>query len=471
MRSAAFACFLFVLALPAAAFNPEEHRRVSNEAVRLEKGEAAIELPNVLADLLDEKSKYSFGDVTLAVDWFTDPNDLFETDRYRGALDGRRRNFVLRGYAVYRNSTHFQRKALEQWSAHHEAAIEHSKQNRPGEALLREAIALHYLQDFFSAGHVVTPRAKMHSSVAGLLHDRYNERGVPFLIDGEAAVVPFHGDGTLMAEDHQRQWQFVLEMSRISVREVLVARDGSEPAERLQTCFENRGVKPLDRGVEITPPVGAIRRIREQAPRVLDRCDGNGWKGIYRTSEIRDKLTDLNPLTQDMYDLSGIMVRGDTGIGRRDRDLRANVDVLLPIMAEPPDGDLVDSTTRKELESSGNLQSGAIGISYLTSDKYNAAGLVYDYSFATRVESLTWGVKGTIRRYGYGDTHPWRTDIGVRGGFGFQVVNVIATLERSHHIAPDGRFRAEYFVTVGVDGYFPWSWVDRYLIPGSRRRQ
>ena len=38
---------------------------------------------------------------------------------------------------------------------------------------------------------------------------------------------------------------------------------------------------------------------------------------------------------------------------------------------------------------------------------------------------------------------------------GFHVVNVIATLERSHHIAADGRFRAEYFVTVGVDGYFP----------------
>jgi hypothetical protein len=254
-------------------------------------------------------------------------------------------------------------------------------------------------------------------------------------------------------------------MCRFSIDEVLTARNGVEPEKQLQACFENRAATYLKGSLsEIKPPVGGIRRAKPDK-RVVPLCDGDGWEGIYRTDQVWDKDAKLNPLTQEMYDLSGIMVRGDAGIGRHDRDLRANVDVLFPIFADPPDDDLVDATTRKPIESRGNLQAGAIGFSYLRSDKYNAAGLVYDYGFATRVESLTWGVKTSLRRYGYSDTHPWRTDIGLRGGFGFQVANIIATVERSHHIAADGRFRAEYFVTVGVDGYFPWSWVDRYLIP------
>lgn len=468
MRSATFACFLLVIALPLAAFDPEEHRNLSNEALEAAARDVAGgEMRSAASAFLSEESKaggHSFGDVTRAVDWFTDPDNLFDAEKYTVALDGRRRNVVLRGYAVYRNSTHFQRRALDKWSEHHEKAIEHAKANRHAEALLREAIALHYLQDFFSAGHVVTPRAKMHSSVAGMLHDRYNERGIPFesATDGK---VQFHGDGTLETDTQQKQRGFVLRMSRLSIDEVLTARAGVEPEKQLQACFQNRTEKRVNGALlEITPPVGAIRRTKPDK-RVLPRCEGDGWEGIYRTKDVWDEVAKVNPLTQTMYDLSGIMVRGDAGIGRRDRELRANVDVLFPIFAEPPDDDVVDAETLKPVRSTGNLQAGAVGFSYLRSDKYNAAGLVYDYGFATRVESLTWGVKGSLRRYGYGDTHPWRTDIGLRGGFGLQVVNIIAAVERSHHIAADGRFRAEYFFTVGVDGYLPWSWVDRYVVP------
>jgi len=48
------------------------------------------------------------------------------------------------------------------------------------EALVANAIADHYLQDFFAPGHIVTPRNWLTDVLATAMHDRANEEGVRF---------------------------------------------------------------------------------------------------------------------------------------------------------------------------------------------------------------------------------------------------------------------------------------------------
>jgi hypothetical protein len=49
-------------------------------------------------------------------------------------------------------------------------------------ALIVNALADHYLEDFLAAGHVATPREDFHDFPSALVHDVYNQEGIPFRV-------------------------------------------------------------------------------------------------------------------------------------------------------------------------------------------------------------------------------------------------------------------------------------------------
>lgn len=93
--------------------------------------------------------------------------------------------------AVHGNGQHFQEESLKGFSTYHKAAIQLAAEGDLPRALLLNALADHFLEDFLAAGHVITPRASFHDMTSASVHDFYNDQGAYFQL---RRVVP-PGDG------------------------------------------------------------------------------------------------------------------------------------------------------------------------------------------------------------------------------------------------------------------------------------
>lgn len=96
-------------------------------------------------------------------------------------------------YAAHANHTHFQDDLLVALNLNHAAAIgyslktqssaEQEKNTRLYGALVMNAIADHYLQDFFAPGHMVTPRNRLTDTASNSMHDLANDQGLTYYLD------------------------------------------------------------------------------------------------------------------------------------------------------------------------------------------------------------------------------------------------------------------------------------------------
>jgi hypothetical protein len=98
------------------------------------------------------------------------------------AAMGNRRLQNLR--AAHLNDDHFQERAVLSHIFWHGAAVQAAAvERRLLGALVLNAFADHFLQDFFAPGHVRTPRRRLHDIAALGLHDGHNRRGGTFYLD------------------------------------------------------------------------------------------------------------------------------------------------------------------------------------------------------------------------------------------------------------------------------------------------
>ena len=106
------------------------------------------------------------------------PSDLSET--YFGKKAWLLGRFSLAGH---NNISHFQGLLMSSFARWHESAVVAAR--RDGnlfQALATQAVADHFLQDFFAPGHVVTARDNLPDVVALSWHDRYNKSGLPIVV-------------------------------------------------------------------------------------------------------------------------------------------------------------------------------------------------------------------------------------------------------------------------------------------------
>lgn len=213
---------------------------------------------------------------------------------------------------------------------HHEDALKKAK-NDPEGALLSEAVALHYLQDFFSVGHLVTPRNGMHDAAAGDMHDNFNKQGIDFRVLQSdemakmiAALAPtaaegdayraaagqtacFHGDGRLHEDPVQRL--FVEAISAFSIAEVFSeTRDVPVPLPVLEGCARPRSAprKEILDGVPktIASPDGGIR-LGAARSGTTRGCDDGTWLGRYEAQDHPE-------LNEQFYELTGFILRSES---------------------------------------------------------------------------------------------------------------------------------------------------------------
>lgn len=201
------------IAAPTYAFNSDEHRRMSDLAMAVAWGIAEAdavsearrqEINDAMGALNDH-----YGQVTECVDFFLMPEKMLDLPwsnrtpehaspdgmpllgRFSmaqlvercGADNSWSAHFMQ---ATHNNHAHFQHDLLMALRAWHMLAVSVGQPtsghlgNLYG-ALIINAIADHYLQDFFAPGHIVTPRDAMTDVQATAMHDLANKMGAAFL--------------------------------------------------------------------------------------------------------------------------------------------------------------------------------------------------------------------------------------------------------------------------------------------------
>jgi hypothetical protein len=499
MRTAWIAAALFLLAQVAAAFDGPEHERLSNTALR-----AAIDV--VQSEKIDRElllkfassPDQSFGRITAAADWFSTPyDDLLDPDTSVRNIEARLKiwNGPKRLWAKHRNVDHFQELALGEWRAHHETALDRARGGNLIAALQAEAVGLHYLQDFFAAGHAVTARTGMHDVAAGALHDQFNQDGLPFkqeepigqkqlawladernsahvseaVRDAAKSVTPnprFYGDGALDAGKAREQELFITTISAVSVTEVFEAYLKKPDERHLEVCFSPRvGRTVRDENtnsdtLQIAPIRAGARVIGGEANRVRCCSEGN-WPTQF-------DLDGVEKVRKSDYEMSGIELRIMPALGRTTRDWRVDTELLFLGLVGDPKGALVDEEGNK-INNPDAGSTVSVGPTFTKGQHYKAWGLMgYPLTYFGR--GVTAGPVFGFRRYRWGEkSHRIKFDIGGTASYGFDIVNLSVTIQRAHAVREDGKLIDEWFGNAGLHVVVANSWGK--FVPGVRQVQ
>lgn len=190
MSRIASVVFVVLTATSATAFDFEEHKYISNVALRI-----AASDPQAHEDVCVRALEYasddraeageSFGDLVSLADFVSDPNAFFKgsyghADPEWKHLKTVKSDIFRWAQASHANENHFQHLALIAHHSNHQTAVGEASRHRWNRALLFEAYALHFLEDFLSPGHVATRRSGLPDFVAVGMHDRIGANGLDF---------------------------------------------------------------------------------------------------------------------------------------------------------------------------------------------------------------------------------------------------------------------------------------------------
>jgi hypothetical protein len=501
----------------AEAFSGREHRDIANAALSLALlhvrsnqpancGDAAGPCAPVLAvgaELLHPVAPlHSFGDLTRAVDWFQGPEILtYEVAWHH--VDQRRKlsRLILHGLALHRNRAHFQVEALNSYARFHDQAIVFARHHNETRALYSEAVALHFLHDFFAAGHFVTPRSGFQDAVAGSLHDKYNIEGVDVAVNipkvgpwkqlvDELHDMPFHGDlFTIDANDvdafkavdgksfraggdeclTQISAQRVLLVlaSAESLVEVLESTTPVLPDYIIDVCFEPRSAKRIGTSSKPDPtsrrgPDGGVGVTSTKAgwPRLVGPCETSEALPLARYRLNAARLGGLHGI----YPASGFQIMALAGRGFHSNDHRRIIDLNWIVGASEPTGSLHvrenDKDTGDVFQNHRQFSFLAAHASLVRGQRFRAIGFGSEYGLDIPVmQPFSFALFSSVRRYSFADARKYRLDYGGKVSVGAQVANLTLSLEQGHHVGADGRLRREVFILPGVDVTLSNSWL------------
>ncbi len=283
----------------ASAFESDEHRAAANAAFQVAlamAGAAPKEsgAGEAIAAMAQVDGRY--GDITACVDYFLYPEKMLafqwnrETTIANEAEVPARASYPLEALAKvcsretsrlmqasHSNHAHFQQDLLVSLRVWHAMAISlaRDEDNWYG-ALMVNAIADHYLQDFFAPGHVVTPRDIMTDVPATAMHDAANDRGAMFVAD--------------VGDDGLRR-----------VLRFMCRRTAAGDAEPLGHCPDTAALVPRAYG---TPDevADAIRSLLADAPAPIRFL---GDTHLFEHAQLRQRVLLLAVETQSILDVVG----------------------------------------------------------------------------------------------------------------------------------------------------------------------
>jgi len=145
-----------------------------------------------------ESAAPTYGDLVKLVDYMSYPHQLLESPADRMATgipkdfnqlnqrmirEGDKEMTLSLARAATNNEYHFQAGLLNLLVKLHGEAVDLARRGEMFAALVANALADHFLHDFFAPGHITTTRENSHDAVALGMHDTVNRLGASFKIN------------------------------------------------------------------------------------------------------------------------------------------------------------------------------------------------------------------------------------------------------------------------------------------------
>ena len=215
-------CLLLFFCLPARAFNGWEHETLSQLSLLIASNYVSVTVAGVpgtdarlsgmrevvtrFHDGLPEAAEWrkpnslpiTFGEITMLVDYMKDSYDMLHLPHSRVSLptDARSSNLpylrslldrsgkiISLASASHEAYNHFQDRNLDAFCASHKLALAAAAETNLWGALLLSAYSLHFMQDMFAPGHLLTPRdSNAHDLDVAMLHDHFNGQGLNYVV-------------------------------------------------------------------------------------------------------------------------------------------------------------------------------------------------------------------------------------------------------------------------------------------------
>ena len=202
--------FLSIIPGQAYSFSGEEHVLVSRNAflvslVHAQKNDLLSgEEAQALKACFLENDAMNYGHLSKIVDDVTDPSKLVklygpDIDAGRGVDCARAKKLFLDRKILFLdkimaskyNEDHFQGKTLTKFREFNDLAQLYALRGNLVWALVLNAFAAHYLEDFFAPGHVLTPRTEVNNISARALHDRLDDEGADIRITSTGKLTEY----------------------------------------------------------------------------------------------------------------------------------------------------------------------------------------------------------------------------------------------------------------------------------------
>lgn len=502
-RRLALSSFLFLLvsAGTALAFNYNEHRDVSNEALRRaidyvkshcecdRDALAQLEILRNFSTLTPNQSRggrtlpdITYGDVVSAMDYNTDPLDMFkrtgaDVEAPTDPRDLLNLSRIDKGkffdllHASHHDRNHFQFNALLAFDTLHRAALGWAREyrlrprgtKRQGDvpsslyrAIIMSAFSDHFLEDFFAPGHVLTPRQFLHDAGAMALHDRFHRETFEFHIKHADELEPFAppgssvlgriesdgavrmgGDGHLA--DHEDQAEFLADVQARAIADVLEAAvcPGADDRNHF-TEFGWRANSKTPKGTlspEASMPYGSY--VQETRPNWTPLR----WTPIFNIrAGFQALFSKARSSGRGKFDVETI-VAGNPGKGWRE--------------ITGPDGKVsVDPAPQFGL---------GVVYSFIESREYHGEGAGLRGYFPVTSFDLQFSVGADYRWYSAANESAKRVAADARAEFGYGILFVSIGLGRDYHLIQGQGFRPGFSTSAAVSLCFPISAISKFI--------
>jgi len=277
-----FSGFLLGLGCTSAAlaFESSEHERISNLALqtailyyldnpggskaRADEAQLLVGYPGKynLEKTIPGLSSLSYGDVVACVDYFLDPEKMLAEAMRRNSKsagsdgipiyngedpfinvlsDCHKSSAAPSEQAAHNNHAHFQQEAMLSFRLYHLTAISLGSEGKGGNlfgALVVNAIADHYLQDFFAPGHIVTPRSRLSDVPATAMHDSANESGLNFQPSHMDKLLPIFN--YIFLKNGERDFDIFKSFRLQAIKEQLLGRNDAASIDRVIDYFSSK---------------------------------------------------------------------------------------------------------------------------------------------------------------------------------------------------------------------------------------
>lgn len=506
---------LFAVGNPLQAFNPAEHREVSNEALRLCSKILGPYLGKTLAVdatrlqqaqealdfLLVSKDRPDYGQLVLAVDHYSIAPTPPDFEGHALFVDRKRSQLGLPGEAlnsnwlaiaarrlgaIHRNDLHFQQGATDGVDCfHREATIRAAGAKDANDlkmAFILNAIADHLMQDFLAGGHVATPRSNFHDLAAAVIHDSFNKKGVPFQLRTETEAwsqleqLTFNiADVAASGEDAE------LQAVSKELTDFVLAPDAKFHGDGRLACtsghrtymllITTRSILDIVESFLLREPVDKVassqwsfepalaKEVVEQSERltIKESAKATTPSGAYN-------LDELNKIYKSVggFNPQSLVVAFSTSDFPRQGvlDFELVTRSGFPpgaVMYQTPEGGKVNALR------SPDWTFGSYGLSYLFSP--GLKGVDAHVSVLGALEgpdvpiSLRMGV-GAFQHDGK-TTAKFTGGIGI--GWGFGLLYAEARYDRSYVVRPGGHLHGRWAPALGIKAMFPTTWISRLL--------